>query len=290
MVFKSIAKVGMPLAGGALGGFFGGPAGAAAGAQAGGALSGAFFGEQPRDMQEVFAKHGIRWRVADAKAAGIHPLYALGAQTHSYTPTSVGQPDLASMGANIADSVSRTSTASQRTQMVLSDLAIERASLENNLIRQQIEASRVATMASLRQPAFPTSTTARTGSPELDALVERTPMQQTPTIEPHQEPAHNPAVGYIMNPDGSQMPVMGEQAKQRLEEDFPGMLWWNFLNRLLPNLGMMQSPPSTPPKPGYEWYYDRGLQSYKQRPISSSGSRRAPAGFRDLLLHGDPRA
>lgn len=37
--------------------------------------------------QKEFAQSGIQWKVKDAQAAGVHPLYALGAQTHSYTPT-----------------------------------------------------------------------------------------------------------------------------------------------------------------------------------------------------------
>lgn len=36
--------------------------------------------------QKEFAQNGIRWRVEDAKAAGIHPLYALGASTASFSP------------------------------------------------------------------------------------------------------------------------------------------------------------------------------------------------------------
>lgn len=32
-----------------------------------------------RNMQREFAKNAIQWRVADAKKAGIHPLYAMGA-------------------------------------------------------------------------------------------------------------------------------------------------------------------------------------------------------------------
>jgi uncharacterized protein YnzC (UPF0291/DUF896 family) len=34
-------------------------------------------------MQKEFAQKGIQWKVNDAKAAGVHPLAALGAQTHS---------------------------------------------------------------------------------------------------------------------------------------------------------------------------------------------------------------
>lgn len=36
--------------------------------------------------QKEFAQNGIRWRVEDAKRAGIHPLYALGANTASFSP------------------------------------------------------------------------------------------------------------------------------------------------------------------------------------------------------------
>lgn len=39
--------------------------------------------------QREFAQHGIRWRVEDAKAAGLHPLYATGAMGASYTPGTV---------------------------------------------------------------------------------------------------------------------------------------------------------------------------------------------------------
>lgn len=40
-----------------------------------------------RLMQEKFASEGIQRRVADAKAAGVHPLFALGASTPSFSPS-----------------------------------------------------------------------------------------------------------------------------------------------------------------------------------------------------------
>ncbi len=43
-----------------------------------------------RDLQREFAQHGLSWKVADAEAAGVHPLYALGAATQGYKPLSVG--------------------------------------------------------------------------------------------------------------------------------------------------------------------------------------------------------
>lgn len=39
------------------------------------------------EQQKEFAQHGIRWKVEDAKAAGLHPLHAIGASTASYSPS-----------------------------------------------------------------------------------------------------------------------------------------------------------------------------------------------------------
>lgn len=77
----------------------------------GGALVGGMFGkdanEDSRAHSEAMAQHGIRWRVADAKAAGLHPLYALGAA--GAIPAGNAQPIMtaaegAAMGQNLARS------------------------------------------------------------------------------------------------------------------------------------------------------------------------------------------
>lgn len=47
-------------------------------------------GEANAELQREFAQHGIRWKVNDAKKAGLHPLYAIGAQTTSASPAYVG--------------------------------------------------------------------------------------------------------------------------------------------------------------------------------------------------------
>ena len=42
--------------------------------------------EKNMAQQERFARQGIRWRVEDARAAGLHPLYAIGANTTQFSP------------------------------------------------------------------------------------------------------------------------------------------------------------------------------------------------------------
>jgi hypothetical protein len=67
--------------------------------------------DQNIKMQREFAQKGIRWKVSDAKKAGIHPLYALGASTHMPTASIKGSQDaIRSAGdrlGNIADGHTR---------------------------------------------------------------------------------------------------------------------------------------------------------------------------------------
>lgn len=103
--------------------------------------------------QKEFAQNGIRWKVADAEAAGLHPLAALGAQTSSFSPISVGlespKSDFGGMGQDIGRAIDAGSTGSERTSRmqgavakVATSLSLEKASLENDLLRTSIAKQR----------------------------------------------------------------------------------------------------------------------------------------------------
>lgn len=47
------------------------------------------FAREQMAFQREFAQHGVRWRVEDAKAAGLHPLHAMGGILPSASPVSV---------------------------------------------------------------------------------------------------------------------------------------------------------------------------------------------------------
>jgi len=67
-----------------------GPAISAAGSLLGGMLSGKSqreANESNERLQREFAQNGIRWKVEDAKAAGLHPLFALGGSGATFTPS-----------------------------------------------------------------------------------------------------------------------------------------------------------------------------------------------------------
>ena len=103
--------------GGIAGGILGG-VGSIVGAGMSGANAAALI-QANYEHQKEFAQNGIRWRVADAQAAGLHPLAALGAQTPGYTPSAVvgDSPDfsfLRDLGQDIGRAVDAKSTAAER--------------------------------------------------------------------------------------------------------------------------------------------------------------------------------
>lgn len=73
-------------------------------------------GNKNADLQREFAKNSIRWRVADAKAAGIHPLAALGSQGISASPVYAGGGDygLSEAGQDIGRAMSAAVTPEEK--------------------------------------------------------------------------------------------------------------------------------------------------------------------------------
>lgn len=74
-------------------------------------------GNKNADMQREFAQQGVRWRVADAKAAGLHPLAALGMSgMPSASPAYVGDTGqwAADAGQDIGRAINATRTKEER--------------------------------------------------------------------------------------------------------------------------------------------------------------------------------
>jgi hypothetical protein len=91
--------------------------------------------------QKQFATHGIRWKVEDARAAGIHPLAALGAQTMPFQ-SSVGGKDysfLGRAGQNIDRAVKAKTTPEEKLANMMQ---VELAASQSELYRAQAKAIR----------------------------------------------------------------------------------------------------------------------------------------------------
>lgn len=111
-------------------------------------------------LQKEFAQSGIQWKVKDAEAAGVHPLFALGANTTSYQPTNVGGGAtdfgfLGEAGQNIGRAIDATrSTPASAMALQLGKIQLEGAQLDNDLKRTQL-ASAIRTNAIGAHPGLP---------------------------------------------------------------------------------------------------------------------------------------
>lgn len=153
---------------------------------------------QDRALQKEFAQHGVRWKVEDAKAAGLHPLYALGGNTASYSPVSnisggtSGMGDaIQNMGQSLSRSVAAQETQDQRELRQLQK-RLTLSQIDEHDARAQMLRSQAAAVAGPEATVFPYGGTSSraigsyplppkrgltTGSP--DGLVEIKPDQIT---------------------------------------------------------------------------------------------------------------
>lgn len=113
-------------------------------------------------LQKEFAQQGVRWKVADARAAGINPLAALGASTSSFAPVAIGntsdssmQTALSNMGQDVGRAVNATRTAPERAEaMALTTLQLDGLKLDNDIKRATL-ASVLQKLKANANPPFP---------------------------------------------------------------------------------------------------------------------------------------
>lgn len=134
--------------------------------------------------QKEFAQQGIKWKVEDAERAGIHPLYALGAQTTSYSPVSTGGSDFGSMGQNIGRAIDATRSNPEKAEalaLTASQVQLEGLRLDNDLKRAQL-ASAVALARQGANPGLPDASTRVSGIPGSGDYDRVMLPQQTPWL------------------------------------------------------------------------------------------------------------
>lgn len=126
--------------------------------------------------QKQFAKQGIQWKVEDARKAGVHPLAALGAQTHSFSPVAVGSDfgtSLANAGQDISRAMNATRTTDQRTQAyqkTVQDLTLDRMRTENEILKMNLASSVNRAIQGSGPPMPSAQTGKKLGVPTSDAI------------------------------------------------------------------------------------------------------------------------
>lgn len=239
---------------------------------------------QDREMQREFAQNGVRWKVDDARAAGIHPLAALGAQTHSFSPINVGlQADhsmgnaVAQMGQDISRGINATRTSEERTDAVTKtaqDLQLKRMGLENALLASQI--------AKINQPGSPPPfpggtpfTSPKNAKAGLDPdLIKEKPMERTPGDPErlHNEPGAITDSGFSRTAKGW-APVPSKDTQERIEDNMISSLTWALRNQMVPSFGAFSKNQVPFPAPeGKEWFYHPIRQEYRLRKVEQPRS------------------
>lgn len=227
--------------------------------------------ERDFQWQKQLAESGIQMRVNDARAAGLHPLFALGGGQAGFSPPPLsvgmgtpseafgggGGPDLghsiSQMGQGLGRAIAATQTKEERAldQFELARRAqqLEHGALQNQWLQTQInKANQPAVgppMPSLGNPAL--------GPHEMKPNEVTTTQPGAPHIAagPGQ-----PSVDFHRMADGGLMPAPPKTLNID-EASSPGWLSWMFTNRILPMFdGKTGKPPDAALPPGaYRWQY-----------------------------------
>lgn len=195
-------------------------------------------------LQKDFAQQGIQWRVADAKAAGIHPLYALSGGGAAYSPQAVSVGggsesgpdmgrDLANMGAGIGRAVAATSSKEDRSdaayQSTMRVMGMERARLENTLLETQILAAQSALNRAQVGPGMPTG---RSGAFDIKPAEITSNSPERPGAEAGPQQPGNRYVS--VSPGGNVVTPLPAKEMNFDELSTPGTATWQFWNTIAP--------------------------------------------------------
>ena len=252
--------------------------------------------------QKEFAQNGIRWKVADAKAAGLHPLAALGASTAQYTPaTAIGDsPDwsfLADAGQSIGRAVDAKRTQQERVEQQQKQdaafaLKAENQKAENDLIRaqtasiqqdmalRQAKAAEQAVRTQQQVPPMPSLAPDGSLMPGQSNATSPGGIESKPAEivvnepgRPGQERGSVSELGFTRTNDGGYSPVMSKDTKDRLDDDFIGSSLWHLRNSLPAAFDSERvMPPRSWLPPGTEWRFDLKRGAFYAVPAGSDFS------------------
>ena len=232
-------------------------------------------------LQKNFAQKGIQWKVADAAKAGVHPLYALGAQTMSFQPISIGTSSAspvnemapwadaaANMGQDLSRALSAGATSGERKAAVMATaLDLEHKQLSNDLLRSQIARLNSAQVGP-GVPGVEPMMIPGQGDSGVEPMPQR--VVGASAARPFSEPGSVSDLGYARTATGW-APVPSSDIKQRIEDMWLMEIPWMLRNNVLPTMGGNMNPPFAAPA-GKVWKFNPMKQEYQLWDAGSVGS------------------
>lgn len=171
-------------------------------------------------MQKEFAQNGIRWKVEDAKRAGIHPLFALGANTSQFTPVGGYSGDygigdaLSSMGQSIDRAKQAKMTPAERAvEQMKADKAydLDIRQKEANITATMAQASYYARLGQQQLPSLPGVSDFMEGQNTFSSGVTSTNKEIQPMYQLFKD-----GRGYQIYPNSDLMDMVSESTGSRV--------------------------------------------------------------------------
>lgn len=230
--------------------------------------------ERNLQMQEEFARNGIRWRVEDAKAAGIHPLYALGASTMSPSYSVQAETGIGTGLQNMGQDLSRAMRAGMGVDELQESIMKEQLTnqkLHNELLGIQINKA--------RQPA----TIPLNFSGVQDSFFDgQSPLMQNKPVQREHSSPFDPArsagavsdIGFVYTQDGGLAVLPSKDAKERLEDQLIPEAMWAWRNQIQPFFTGVEKKPDQREFPlplGYEWKWNAVKQGFYPVKMKNAG-------------------
>lgn len=198
--------------------------------------------QQNMEMQREFAQNGIRWKAYDAQMAGLHPAFAMGASTNSFSPVGVNlQSDpmgsfVGQAGQHLGRAAEAVKSGLERKDDLMAKTAqalqLNRMGLENELLRSQI--ARTNQQIGPGIPAY--GQTSPGGGSTGDVITrpglgtyEMKPNEVTTTLPANQHTVAGPAGAqneWRLGPNGALQPFPPKDLKVEDEFGAPLMARW----------------------------------------------------------------
>lgn len=226
--------------------------------------------ERDFQWQKQLAQSGIQMRVSDAKAAGLHPLFALSGGQAGFSPSPIqmggvdsgyaisgGGSDIGASLSNMGQGLGRAIAATQSKEARALDQfeiarraqQLEHGALQNQWLQTQINKANAPAVG----PPMPMPGNPALGPHEMKPNEVTTTQPSAPHIAagPGQ-----PSVDFHRMADGGLMPAPPKTLNID-EASSPGWLSWMFTNRILPMFDGKTGKPSDAALPpgAYRWQY-----------------------------------
>lgn len=242
-----------------------------AGATLAGGLLNRSHADKQAKLQREFAQSGIQWKAADAEKAGISKLYALGANTASYSPVSIGGgmgDALSAAGQNIGRAVDSTASPVGRAGHLATEIASTQ--LEGLKIDNDIKRADLLSRTALRnQPGQPPAILNQETSPLLagqgnaNVKLERKLVPAGPN-QPHRSFGVNPEVDMWRTTRGYSPEVPQELGEAHESQPIAAFQWF-MRNKILPSFSSSRSTYPYPAPEGKEWAFNPLFGEYTLR-------------------------